>query len=113
MELAPLEISANRTTRLLTIRWNDGHVSAYPFQLLRAACPCATCRGGHENMRADPDESAFTADLGDTPATRLRGINGVGSYAISIEWEDGHSYGIFTWRFLRALCPCPVCRPQD
>lgn len=113
METVPLEISANRGSRELTIRWDDGHLSVYPFQLLRAACPCASCRGGHEFMRAEPDEAAFTAELGDIPATRLRGINGVGSYAISIDWEDGHNYGIFTWRFLRALCPCPICRTNN
>lgn len=111
MDLRPLEISANRGLKQLTIRWNDNHLSVYPFQLLRAACPCAACRGGHEYMRAEPDEAAFTAELGDTPATRLRAIKAVGSYAITIEWEDGHSYGIFTWQFLRALCPCPICRP--
>lgn len=111
MDPIPVEISANRSARELTIRWNDDHLSVYSFQLLRAACPCATCRGGHENMRSVPDESAFSAILGDTPATRMRGIDSVGTYAITIEWEDGHHYGIFTWKFLRALCPCPNCRP--
>ncbi len=110
-ELSPLEITANRKVKELTIRWSDGHLSVYPFQLLRAACPCAVCRGGHENMRAEPDEAAFSTELGDTPATRLGAIQAVGSYAVTFEWEDGHSYGIFTWRFLRALCPCPICRP--
>lgn len=112
MELKPAEISANRSSREFVIRWNDGHLSIYPFQLLRVACPCASCRGGHENMRAEPDPEMFETDLDDTPATRIRSVDRVGSYAISIEWEDGHHFGIYTWSYLRGLCPCPICRPQ-
>ncbi len=113
MELVPVEISANRTSRELVIRWNDGHLSVYPFQLVRAACPCASCRGGHENMSEVPTEEMFNVEIGDTPSTRIRSVDRVGSYAISIEWEDGHHFGIYTWRYLRSLCPCPICRPRN
>jgi DUF971 family protein len=113
IDYRPVKISANRTARELTILWNDDHISVYPFQLLRAACPCASCRGGHENMTGEPEEEMFTANLGDTPTTRISAVQGVGSYAISIEWEDGHNFGIYTWHYLRALCPCPICRPEN
>lgn len=113
IEQRPVEISANRTTHKLTVKWTDGHSSVYPFNLLRAACPCATCRGGHENMTGMPDDEMFVVDLGETPATHLLSITSVGTYAISIEWEDGHKFGIYTWRYLRALCPCPICRPKE
>jgi DUF971 family protein len=106
----PAGITANKKIRELSIEWKDGHVSIYPFALLRAACPCASCRGGHENMRSEPDEAVFAVRLGDTPATRLRKIEAVGSYAITFEWEDSHFYGIYNWHFLRALCPCAECR---
>jgi len=102
----PTGITANKTKRELTLTWSDGHESAYPFGLLRAACPCAACRGGHENMQAEPDDSVFTADLPDSLETRLVNVRAVGSYAISIAWEDGHDYGIYNWHYLRALCPC-------
>ena len=102
----PIGITANKTKRELTLTWSDGHESAYPFGLLRAACPCAACRGGHENMQAEPDDSVFTADLPDSLETRLVNVRAVGSYAISIAWEDGHDYGIYNWHYLRALCPC-------
>ncbi len=106
----PASITASKSKRELTIAWKDGHVSVYPFGLLRAACPCASCRGGHENMHSEPDEQVFSQTLPDSPATRLSRIEPVGQYAITIEWEDGHHYGIYNWHFLRALCPCPVCR---
>lgn len=109
----PQGITANRQSRELIIEWADGHRSAYPFGLLRAACPCASCRGGHANMRSEPDEDVFTQILPDSPKTRLLSIEPVGSYALTIAWEDGHHYGIYNWHFLRALCPCPECRKNQ
>ena len=106
----PIEITANKTKRSLTIRWEDQHVSAYPFSLLRAACPCAECRGGHANMSATPDPNVFEATPMDDQTTRMDGISSVGTYAISIRWQDGHNFGIYIWKFLRALCPCSECR---
>ncbi len=110
MTVTPTKISADRGQRLLTLTWQDGHISVYPFKLLRAGCPCASCRGGHENMRAEPDPEVFEMDLPDTEGTQIRKIEAVGNYAISIEWEDGHHYGIYNWRYLRGLCPCDECR---
>ncbi len=107
---APAGITADRTRSEMTIRWNDSHTSIYPFELLRAACPCAACRGGHEHMSPEPDEGVFSKHLGDTPQTHIVRVDAVGSYAIMIEWEDGHSYGIYNWHYLRKLCPCPECR---
>ncbi|RME91230.1 MAG: DUF971 domain-containing protein [Anaerolineae bacterium] len=113
MEIKPTGITANRTKKELTVTWSDGHTSVYPFSLLRAACPCAECRGGHERMGAEPDPAVFEVELGDSPATRLRDVRAVGSYAIVILWEDGHDAGIYTWHYLRALCPCEECRGKN
>lgn len=110
MKETPSALTANKSRRELTIDWKDGHGSTYPFGLLRSACPCATCRGGHENMRPEPDPDVFARVVDDSPATRLARIEAVGQYAITIEWEDGHHYGIYNWHFLRALCPCAECR---
>lgn len=111
--MRPLNVTADRTARILTIEWSDGHESLYPFSLLRFACPCAECRGGHEKMSSKPDPDVFYMADQDTPATRMVSIEGVGAYALSIQWEDGHSYGIYNWDFLRALCPCAECRNRD
>ncbi len=108
--LKPSEITANRQIGDLTIKWSDGHISIYPFSMLRFACPCAECRGGHESMGAEPDPEVFNLPLEDSLATRMRNLEAVGSYAIAVEWADGHHYGIYKWGYLRALCPCPICR---
>lgn len=61
-------------------------------------------------MRQDPDPAVFEQPDELTAATSLRKIEAVGSYAITIEWEDGHHFGIYTWSYLRQLCPCSQCR---
>jgi len=33
----------------------------------------------------------------------------VGRYAVQIHWSDGHATGIYTFSYLRNLCPCPEC----
>ncbi len=110
MNNSPLSLNASREQKQLIVTWEDGHVSVYSFSLLRAGCPCAECRGGHEKMGAVPDPLIFTLDLPDSPATRLKTIQPVGSYAITPVWEDGHDYGIYQWAYLRLLCPCAECR---
>ncbi|OJX41370.1 MAG: hypothetical protein BGO78_01155 [Chloroflexi bacterium 44-23] len=108
--MKPINIKVKKGDKLVTINWEDGHESNYPFQLLRAGCPCATCRGGHENMSAEPDPKIFEIQLPDSNSTKLANLELVGSYAITIAWEDGHTFGIFTWQYLRAMCPCSECR---
>lgn len=111
MTFKPTNITANRETRIFTITWNDGHISDYPFGLLRAACPCAACRGGHANMGPEPDPMVFGVEPVDSQATRISNVVAVGSYALTVIWEDGHDSGIYNWHYLRALCPCEICRP--
>jgi DUF971 family protein len=112
MNEKPNGITANKTAREFTVNWNDGHTSIYPFGLLRAACPCASCRGGHENMKSEPDADVFSKIMDDSSSTRISNVVAVGSYALTIVWEDGHDYGIFNWHYLRALCPCAECRAK-
>ncbi len=108
--MKPVSITANRKQKELSVIWGDDHVSLYPFSLLRAGCPCAECRGGHEKMGDTPDPAVFSTDLPDSPATRINNVLPVGSYGITPVWEDGHDAGIYKWEYLRALCPCDECR---
>jgi len=36
-------------------------------------------------------------------------VDGVGNYAVSLTWKDGHNTGIYPFRLLRRLCPCDAC----
>ena len=111
--MKPTSITANREIKELTVIWDDGHTSLYTFSLLRAGCPCAECRGGHDKMGDTPDPSVFTAYLPDSPATSINNIVPVGSYGITPVWEDGHAAGIYRWEYLRALCPCGNCSKKS
>jgi DUF971 family protein len=90
-------------TQSLRIVWDDGHCSEYDNHHLRNHCPCAECR-------ERPQRKAPLA-RGQGEPLYAKQIGVVGRYALSIEWSDGHDSGIYSYRTLRALCPCPSCRP--
>lgn len=100
----PTGIVLNRTEGYLEISWNDGAVCQYPLSHLREACPCAECRGGHEYMgRAYDPDSILT--LTPKRSYQMTALDRIGSYALQPTWDDGHHSGIYTWDYLRRLCP--------
>lgn len=101
----PAKIQVSKSKATLTIEWEDGLVSEFPLAGLRSACPCAECRGGHENMatRGSPDMLLIPLQAGNS--SELERVEPVGNYAIKLVWNDGHSYGIYSWDFLRDLDP--------
>lgn len=110
MQLTPTKIKLDKKERNLFITWNDDHSTIIDFSLLRLACPCATCRGGHENMKPEPDAEVFNKQLPLSPMTEVDKLDLVGSYGLTMLWADGHHYGIYTWQYLRALCMCEECQ---
>lgn len=109
-KVRPTGITLDKNRRLMIVPWSDGHTSEYPWAGLREACPCAECRGGHEGMGAPPDPDVFTMiPLKPSPSYGVKGLQLAGNYALQIEWDDGHAYGIYTWEYLRGLCPCEGC----
>jgi DUF971 family protein len=94
----PVEIRHERAARRVVVTWEDGHVSAFPLDYLRSWCPCAMCQGHSA-------QASYLALQGQ----ELVHLDGVGNYAVSFTWQDGHSTGIYSFRLLRQLCPCEVC----
>lgn len=88
----PTGLKAPHGARTLEITWSDGHGSSYPHELLRGFCPCASCQGHSSGIR-------FIAGGN----LEIRAIEQVGNYAIQLTWGDGHTAGIYTFRYLRAL----------
>ncbi len=104
--IKPKAITLNRTEGYLEITWMDDLVCHYPLPQLREACPCAECRGGHENMgRAHDPKDLLTLTLTPARSYRVEALQQVGNYAIQPIWDDGHDSGIYTWDYLRRLCP--------
>ena len=88
------------------IDWGDGHHTALPLALLRAQCPCASCR---EQRNAPPDPFRVLSASEAAAVPMLVDIEPVGRYGLRLVWFDGHNTGIFTYEYLRNLCPCPEC----
>lgn len=102
----PKDIKIEKSKGLLTIEWDDGHVSEYPLPGLRAACPCASCQGGHDNMGGPGSPELLEIPLTPSQGTKLESAEIVGNYALQLNWQDGHRWGIYRWDYLRELCPC-------
>ena len=83
----------------VAVRWSDGHEAVYPALYLRRACCCAPCleRPGDADETPDSDVHPLA-------------IHAIGTYAIQFEWSDGHGAGVYSYAYLRGLCPCPQCR---
>ncbi len=43
------------------------------------------------------------------PSAKPVSAEGIGKYAIRFKWNDGHDLGIYSWQFLREVCPCREC----
>ena len=106
----PGKITLNREARQLEIVWAGGHASSYPLDGLREACPCAVCRGGHDRMGPEYDPNLI--ELKPARSYEVRDLQVVGNYALQFFWSDGHSAGIYTWAYLRRICPCPMCQAE-
>lgn len=89
----------------VAINWSDGHVSTYRYDYLRKKCPCATCREAPPKVVTEEDPFRL---VGQEPIKPV-GADPVGHYAISFRWNDGHSSGIYSYDYLREICPCPDC----
>jgi DUF971 family protein len=105
MEHKPKRIQVSKSKATLKLEWQDGVTSEYPLAGLRAACPCAECKGGHEKMSSRGSPEMLEIPLDEAKSTDLERVDLVGNYAIQLVWKDGHSYGIYSWNFLRDLDP--------
>jgi DUF971 family protein len=110
----PKSVVVNLTTGTgVEIEWKDGHRSSYSFQFLRDACPCAVCddeRGKDDRQPGQPPPTRpGELPMYHAPAKPVK-AEPVGKYAIRFTWNDGHEHGIYSWDFLRDICPCAECR---
>jgi DUF971 family protein len=105
MPPTPTKIKLAAGNNTLAIHWSDGHESAYPYRYLRSKCPCAGCR---ETAPVAEQAVGGLPILGQKPLHPER-AELVGRYALQIYWSDSHSSGIYTFAYLRTLCPCTDC----
>ena len=87
------------TETCVAIKFKDCDI-VIDLDKLRKACPCANC-GGEKDVFGNvykPKEKALN-----NISSQLHHIKLVGSYALRFFWKDGHSDGIYTFKFLKGL----------
>ena len=82
--------------RTLAITWTDNRRDQFDVVALRRKCPCATCidEWSHEPI-LKPEQVPESV----RPIT----IESVGQYALTIQFNDGHRTGIYTFAMLRRM----------
>lgn len=92
--------------RELLITWDDGHRSLFAYRYLRLNCPCAACRDEWSGRRLITLDK-IAADV------RPLEWEQVGNYALRFKWSDSHETGIYSFDFLREVCPCSSCQNSN
>lgn len=111
----------------IDIVWADDHASHYDFSYLRQECPCAMCnderlkkaQGQEKDAQLRKDNPGSSAAALSSPLLPMykpkiaaTAAHAVGNYALQIDFNDGHSTGIYSFDFLRTICPCAECERE-
>ena len=83
----------------LAILWNDGLETYISLDVLRRACPCASC-GGEPNILGQVVRPVVRYH---TNSFEMRSLNWVGGYALQPIWLDGHDSGLYSYSLLKQL----------
>ena len=86
--------------KFIALKINENLELSIPLKKLRKACPCAHCNGEKDvfgNISGKREAKLVDGSLA------LNRISLVGSYAIRFFWKDGHSNGIYTFKYLKGL----------
>ncbi len=93
-KVTPTDIKLHQQRRVIEIKFNDGKVFELPCEYLRCFSPSAEVRGhghGQEVLQLGKENVNITQ------------IEPVGSYAVTLHFDDGHNTGIYSWSFLYEL----------
>lgn len=104
-KLKCVAVRSPRGAKTTEIEWGDGHKGIYPHTILRGYCPCAGCQGREGSIKF--------IEVTDGAMLEIENIEPVGNYALRFDWFDGHGSGIYSYRYLRALCQCAECKTSD
>ena len=93
----PTKIKLHKSSNTLELSFPDdtGEVSyTLSAEYLRVSSPSAEVRGH------SPDQAILQVGKS---KVKLVGIEGVGYYAVKLEFDDGHDSGLYTWTYLHDL----------
>lgn len=90
----PTNITYKKSTRILTVTYDNGDIRNLPATLLRVESPSAEVQGHHPSQKitvTGKENVTITA------------IQPVGNYAVRLIFDDGHQTGLYTWDYLYTL----------
>ena len=90
----PTEVKLRRQSNTLELSYSDGSQLEFSSEFLRVHSPSAEVRG-HGNGQ----EVLQTGKRN----VKLKNLEPVGNYAVKLEFDDGHSTGIFSWDYLVSI----------
>lgn len=90
----PSELRLKTGRRVLAITWDGGASDELAAELLRVRSPSAEVKGH------TPDERKT---VGGKREVTISEIEPVGNYALRLVFSDGHSTGIYSFRYLAEL----------
>ena len=90
----PTELRVNRAEKRLTVTFDDGASFVLPAELLRVESPSAEVQGH------GPSQKTILAGRRHVGIMELEPV---GNYAVRILFDDLHSTGIYSWRYLHHL----------
>ena len=90
--MEPDTVALRRGGGVLSLHFADGRVQDIAAGALRLSCRCAGCT-------ADRAAGTLRAD----PAICITAAAAMGSYALQLDFSDGHARGVFPYVFLSTL----------
>jgi DUF971 family protein len=102
--LVPVKLHLKKD-EYLDIVWPDGKQGRFTVSYLRTMCPCAQCKTVREFSAAKPKTSLNILPGNFTKPLTATGAELVGNYALRIDWSDDHGSGIYSFQYLREICP--------
>jgi DUF971 family protein len=90
----PTELRVNRAEKTLTVAFDDGTRFTLPAELLRVESPSAEVQGH------GPSQKTILAGR---RHVGIMDLEAVGNYAVRIIFDDLHSSGMYSWRYLHHL----------
>ena len=87
----PNEIKLHQQSRLMEVSFSGGKIFKFSYEFLRVHSPSAEVRGhgpGQEILQTGKQD------------VNINHIEPVGSYAIQLDFSDGHNSGLYSWDLL-------------
>ena len=89
----PSEIRLHKDKASLTVAFDDESFT-YTAEFLRVLSPSAEVQGHSPEQRITVPGKR---------SVKISGVEPVGNYAVRIKFNDGHSTGLYSWRYLHEL----------